>query len=102
MRTVVILISSARVPFSLLGMTLDDLIHNVSNNVRDLRRLFLLAEIEQVICLHRLARKPPAGGDDRGDAAAGWFHPTHPDPQQVLAAVSRFARQVRWFDRAVL
>src|SRR5258706_2283020 len=42
----------------------------------------------------------PAGRDDCGDAAACRFHPSHSDPQEVLAAVPRFACEVCRFDPA--
>ena len=48
----------------------------------------------------RLMRQTPYGRDDRGDAAACRFHPSHSDPQEVLPAVPRFACEVRRFDPA--
>ena len=60
----------------------------------------LFFEIEQVVGPYRLMRQTPASRDNGGDAAASRFHPSHPDPQEVLAAVPRFASEVRRFDPA--
>ena len=61
---------------------------------------FLFFQIEQVVGPNRLMRQPPYGRDDRGDAAARRFHPSHSDPQEVLPAIPRFACEVRRFDPA--
>jgi len=45
-------------------------------------------------------RQSPARRHDGGDAAAGRFHPSHSDPQEVLPAIPRFACEVRRFDPA--
>jgi hypothetical protein len=58
--------------------------------VSDLALLSL--EVEQIGRPDRLARKTATSRHDRRDAASRRFHPPHPDPQQVLAAVTRLPR----------
>lgn len=60
----------------------------------------LFFQIEQFGGPYRLMCQTPAGRDDCGDAAACRFHPSHSDPQEVLAAVPRFACEVCRFDPA--
>ena len=43
-------------------------------------------------------RQAPAGADDGGDAAARRFHPSHPDTQEMLAAVTGLPRKMGRFD----
>jgi len=64
--------------------------------------LVVLAEIEKIVGADRLPGEAAAGGDDRGDAAACRLHPSHPDAQQVLPAVSRLPRQVCRLDPTTL
>ena len=64
------------------------------------RSALLFFQIEQVVGPDRLMRQTPYGRDDRGDAAACRFHPSHSDPQEVLPAIPRFACEVRRFDPA--
>jgi hypothetical protein len=60
----------------------------------------LFFEIEKVVGPYRLMSQTPASRDDGGDASASRFHPSHPDPQEVLAAIPRFASEVCRFDPA--
>jgi hypothetical protein len=60
----------------------------------------LFFQIEQVVGPDWLVCQTPYGRDDRGDAAACRFHPSHSDPQEVLPAIPRFACEVRRFDPA--
>src|SRR5437764_2998928 len=62
----------------------------------------LLLEVKQLGRVHLLAAETAARRDDRGDAAPGRLHASHPDPQQVLAAVPRFAGKVRRLDPMAL
>ncbi len=64
--------------------------------------LILPFEIEQIGCPDALARKPAARGRDRGDTTPRRFHPPQPDPQQVLAAVTRLPREMRRLDPSTL
>src|SRR4051794_32392368 len=64
------------------------------------RSALLFFQIEQVVGPDRLMSQPPYCRDDRGDAAARRFHPSHSDPQEVLPAIPRFACEVRRFDPA--
>ena len=59
-------------------------------------------QIEQIGRPDRLAGQPPAGRGDRRDTPPRRLHPPHPDPQQVLPAVSRLPREVRRLDPPAL
>jgi len=50
--------------------------------------LFVIPKVEQIIGAHGFAGEAAAGGDDRCDAAARRFHPSHSDAKEVLAAVA--------------
>jgi len=60
----------------------------------------LFFQIEKFVGPYWLMCQTPAGRDDCGDTAACRFHPSHSDPQEVLAAVPRFACEVCRFDPA--
>src|SRR5207244_9190307 len=62
----------------------------------------LLLEVKQLVRVHLLAAQAAARPDDRGNAAPRRLHAANPDPQQVLAAVPRFAGQVRRLDPMTL
>jgi hypothetical protein len=64
--------------------------------------LILLVQVEELGGPDVLSRQPPACGRDGRDAAPGRLHPSHPDPQKVLAAVARFPREVRRLDATAL
>ena len=66
----------------------------------EVRSALLFFQIEQVVGPDRLMCQTPYSRDDRGDAAARRFHPSHSDPQEVLPAIPRFACEVRRFDPA--
>src|SRR5258705_12913776 len=59
-------------------------------------------EIEEIGRLHRLVREAPARGRDGRNATPGRFHPPHPNTQQMLAAVARLSREMRWLDPSTL
>src|SRR5687767_9394173 len=50
--------------------------------------LILPFEIEEIVSPDLFARQTAAGRCDRHDAAPRRLHPSHPDPQQMLTAVS--------------
>ena len=62
----------------------------------------LSLEIEQIGGADLLMRQSTAGADDGGDAATRRLHASHPDAQQMLAAVSGLPRKMRRFDAAAL
>ncbi len=69
--------------------------------IRALRPLVVL-EIEEISRFHGLLREAAACGGDGRDAAPGRFHPPHPDPKQVLAAVTGLSREVSRLDPSTL
>src|SRR5438105_14607979 len=62
----------------------------------------LSSQVKKIRGAHRFAREPAACGHDCGDAASCRLHPSHPDPQQMLAAVARLPREVRRLDPPAL
>jgi hypothetical protein len=64
--------------------------------------LILLVQLEQFGRSDGLSRQSPAGGGDRRDTSPRRLHPPHPDPQQVLPAVSGLFREVSRLDAPAL
>jgi transcriptional regulator with XRE-family HTH domain len=60
--------------------------------------LIIPIQVEKISSLYQLTRKTTAGRRDRCDAAPRRLHPPHPDPEEVLAAVTGLACEVGRFD----